>query len=320
MSDAPLDVVVLCGGISHERDVSLRSGRRVADGLRRRGHRVTILDPDAGVLGSLRERRPDAVWPALHGSSGEDGALRALLALLDVPFVGARSDAASLAWSKPTAKALAVRAGVATAPSVTLPREALRELGAPAVLELLGERIGSPFVVKPARGGSAHGVTIVDDPAQLPRAMVDAYTYGDVALVESRLVGTEIAITVLDTGDGPRALPAVEIVPRSGAYGFDARYTAGETTFFTPARLDDAAAEKAARSALAVWDALGLRHLARLDFIVGESGEPTFLEANTMPGLTETSLTPLALRAASLDEGDVFSALAARAVVDDRKG
>jgi D-alanine-D-alanine ligase len=313
-SNSSLDIVVLAGGISHERDVSLRSGRRVAGHLSALGHRVTVREPDGTLLAALVESRPDVVWPALHGASGEDGALRALLAAIGVPFVGADSDAARLAWFKPTAKVLAERAGVPTPQSVTLPKDAFRELGAGSVLATVRERLGTALVVKPAQGGSAQGVTIVDDESELPKAMVEAYTYTDIALVESKVTGTEIAITVLDTEEAPTALPAVEIVPLGGVYGFDARYSAGETRFYTPARLDPDVSARAADAAVTVHRSLGLRHLSRIDFIVDAEGAPWFLEANVLPGLTETSLAPQAIEAAGLELGDVYARLAAAAI------
>jgi D-alanine-D-alanine ligase len=171
-------------------------------------------------------------------------------------------------------------------------------------------------VVKPAQGGSAQGVTLVDDRDDLPRAMVDAYTYCDVAIVEHRVVGTEIAISIIDTGDGPVALPAVEIRPLSGVYSFEAKYNAGETRFYTPARLSDQVSETAAEVALLAHRALGLRHISRIDLIVDAAGIPWFLEANVLPGLTETSLLPLALEAAGHDIGWVYSALAEAAIRD----
>lgn len=311
-------IVVLAGGISHERDVSLRSGRRVADCLAEQGIEVELRDPDATTLAYLRETRPEVVWPALHGASGEDGALRGLLEFLDIPFVGSRADAARLAWDKPTAKVLVSRAGVSTPRSITLPREAFRELGATSVLDSIADELPIPVVVKPARGGSAQGVTLVDAIADLPRAMVDAYTYCDVAIIEQKITGTEIAIGIIDTGDGPVALPAVEIVPLSGVYSFEARYNAGETTFFTPARISDAAAARAADAAISAHRALGLRHISRVDLIVDGAGTPWFLEANVLPGLTETSLLPQALEAAGHDLGWVYAALADAAVAESR--
>lgn len=311
-----LDIVVLAGGISHERDVSLRTGRRVADGLQSLGHRVTVLEPDAALLGYLRDNRPDVVWPALHGSSGEDGALRALLELARVPFVGSTTDAARLAWSKPTAKTIVARAGVATPESVTLPKETFRELGANSVLETVLSAFAMPLVVKPAHGGSAQGVTVVTAPDELPRAMVDAYTYADVALIERKVEGVEVSVAVLDTGDGPVALPPVEIEPIDGTYTFDARYNAGETRFYVPARLEPDTLAAVAAAATAAHSALGLRHLSRVDLIVDADGVPWFLEANVLPGLTETSIMPQAIAASGRDLGDVYATLAAAAIAD----
>ena len=319
MTLAPRSVVVLAGGISHERDVSLRSGRQVADRLQEHGLVVTLKDPDASLLAFLADTRPDVVWPALHGASGEDGALRGLLELLGIPCVGSTSASARLAWDKPTAKVLVSRAGVHTPRSIALSRDAFRELGAASVLDSLSAALPTPLVVKPAQGGSAQGVTLVDSRAGLPRAMVDAYTYCDVAIVEDRVVGTEIAISIIDTGDGPVALPAVEIQPLGGVYSFEARYNAGETRFYAPARLTDAVSEAATTAALTAHQALGLRHISRIDLIVDAAGIPWFLEANVLPGLTETSLLPLALEAAGHDVGWVYSALAEAAITDSEK-
>lgn len=317
--NAPLTVTVLAGGISHERDVSLRSGRRVADGLAEHGITVLLRDPDATLLEYLRATPPDVVWPALHGASGEDGALRDLLELLRIPYVGSRPEAARLAWDKPTAKAIVSRAGVATPNSLTLSRDTFRELGASAVLASIAELFPVPLVVKPTRGGSAQGVTIVEAAHDLPRAMVNAYTYCDVVLIETLVAGVEIAVGVIDSGAGPTALPAVEIEPVSGVYSFEARYNAGETNFYTPARLDPEVAERAAQAAVTAHTALGMRHLSRIDLIIDASGTPQFLEANVLPGLTETSLLPLALEAAGHDLGWVYEALAEAAVRESRE-
>lgn len=311
-----MKVLVLAGGISHERDVSLRSGRRVADSLLEHGIEVELRDPDATLLGYLRETRPDVVWPALHGASGEDGALRGLLDFIGIPYVGSRADASRLAWDKPTAKTIVGRAGVPTPASITLPRDAFRELGANGILDEIADEFSGPLVVKPAQGGSSQGVTMVDDRSLLPRAMVDAYTYWDVALIEQKITGTEISVGIIDSGDGPVALPAVEIVPLSGVYSFEARYNAGETRFYVPARIDEDVAARAAETALAAHRALGLRHLSRVDIIVDGAGTPWFLEANVLPGLTETSVLPQALEAAGHDLGWIYSALAEAAVAE----
>ncbi|MBF4625056.1 D-alanine--D-alanine ligase [Clavibacter sp. VKM Ac-2872] len=306
----PLSVLVLAGGISHERDVSLRSGRRVADALRAAGVPVSLRDPDATLLDFLRASPPAVVWPVLHGASGEDGALLGLLELAGVPYVGSSAKAARLAWDKPTAKAIAESAGIRTPRSVTLPKDTFRELGAAAVLRLVAEAVPAPYAVKPARGGSAQGVTIVDHADALPRAMVDAYTYGDVALIEELVSGTEVAIGVLDTGDGPLALPATEIVPTSGVYGYEARYNAGLTRFYTPARISPDTATAAAAAAVGIHRALGIGQMSRVDIIIDAAGEPWFIEVNVIPGLTETSLLPQGLAAAGVEVGDLYRRLA----------
>ena len=304
-----LTIAVLSGGISHEREVSLRSGRRVADALIARGHKVTIIDPDASLFATLASLKPDVVWPALHGASGEDGAILDLLRAAGYSYVGPSAQAARLAWSKPVAKTLVSRAGVATAPSLTIAREAFRELGAGSVLELIGSELGNHVVVKPASGGSAQGVSIVTQAEDLPRAMVDAFTYHDVALIEKYISGTEVAVTVTDGPSGAQALPAVEIVPLEGVYSFEARYNAGETTFFVPARLSDQVSAAIASAAVTVHETLGLSQISRIDLIVDDSGVPWFLEANCLPGLTETSSAPLAIEASGVDVGALYEAL-----------
>jgi D-alanine-D-alanine ligase len=301
--------LVLAGGLSHERDVSLRSGRRVLDALRGAGIDADLRDADAGLLHVLADSAPDAVLVALHGGAGEDGALREVLELAGVPYVGSTPDACRMAWDKPTAKALAARAGLNTPAAAVLPHATFRELGAGAVIDRLVEHLGLPLMVKPARGGSALGATAVRTADQLPAAMVTCFSYGEAALVEELVEGTEVAVTVLDTGDGPRALPAVEIRPLSGVYDYAARYSAGATEFFAPARLDEAAAAEVARVALAAHDALGLRDLSRVDLVVASDGTVQMLEVNVSPGMTETSLLPMAVDAAGLSFGEVLQAL-----------
>lgn len=315
MSDSnALHVVVLAGGISHERDVSLRSGRRVADALRAAGHQVVLRDPDAGLLPFLANERPDVVFPALHGSSGEDGSLLELLAALGVPTVGSSAAAARRAWSKPVASSLVAEAGLAVPESIVLSHEAFRELGASSVLKVVRSALEGDLVVKPASGGSAQGVTMVDDPNGLPRAMVEAFTYAEVAVVERRIFGTEVAVAVIDTGAGPEVLPVVEIEPVAGVYSFQARYNAGETTFYAPSRLDEAGVSAVSDAAILAHRVLGLRDLSRVDFMVDGEGRPWFLEANVLPGLTETSLVPLAIEASGTDAATVYDGLVRSAV------
>lgn len=312
MSEASLSVLVLAGGISHERDISLRSGRKVADALTTAGHRVTLRDPDAHLLALLHTERPDVVFPALHGASGEDGSLLALLEAHDIPTVGSSSNAARQAWNKPIASTMARAAGLAVPDSIVLSHDAFRELGAPAVLDVVRNAIPGRLVVKPAQGGSAQGVCLVD-PADLARGMVTAFNYADVAVVERCIAGTEVAVVVVDAPEGPTALIPTEIQPNSGVYGFEARYNAGETTFFTPARLPANQLAAVQDAAVRAHQALGLRDFSRIDFIVDDAGIPWFLEAAVFPGMTETSVLPLAFAAASSSESDMYSRFVAAA-------
>jgi D-alanine-D-alanine ligase len=281
-----------------------------------RGHSVVLRDPDASLLSFLDETRPNLVWPALHGASGEDGALRALLDTLGLAYVGSQPGASRLAWHKPTAKVIVSRAGFATPESISLSRDTFRELGAAQVLDRVAQQFGVDLVVKPAMGGSAQGVTMGDSSDDLRRGVVEAYSYGEVALIERRVTGTEVSVGIIDTGDGPFALPVVEIEPRLGVYSYDARYNAGETHFYTPARLTPELTDVAQVTALGIHNALGLRHISRVDLIIDEAGTPWFLEANVLPGLTETSLVPQAIIAAGYDLGEVYEALGEKALSD----
>ena len=309
-----LRIMVLAGGISHERDISLKSGRRVADALIEFGASVELREPDQDLLANIKKDKPDVIWPVLHGATGEDGALRDILALTGVPFVGATASSARLAWDKSIAKILVSGQGIQTPASVTLPRDTFKELDAESILKAVSGVLTLPVVVKPARSGSAQGVTMVTKVDQLASAMIDAYVYCDVAIIEKAVEGVELAISVIDLGAGPIALPAVEIEPLDGHFGYQERYTAGETNYYVPARLTKAVAEKAAAVAIKAHNALGLRHLSRIDMIVDKKGTPWFLEANVMPGLTETSLLPQAVLAAGHSLGEVYHSLAEAAL------
>lgn len=307
-------VLVLAGGLSYERDVSLRSGRRVLDALRAAGLSAEMRDADVTLLPTLREDPPDAVVIALHGATGEDGSLRGVLDLCGIPYVGCDARAARLAWDKPTAKAMLREAGIPTPDWVALPHDRFSELGAVAVLDRIAERLGLPLMVKPAQGGSGLGAAVVREAGDLPAAMVGCFAYDPTALVEKYVPGTLIAVSVIDLGSGPQALPAVEIVPRNGVYDYAARYTAGLTTWHAPARLPAAVGGAVAEVALAAHAALGLRDLSRVDLIVDADGAPHVLGVNVSPGMTETSLLPLAVGAEGLDFGKVWGGLVGRAV------
>jgi len=311
---ADVQVLVLAGGLSYERDVSLRSGRRALDALRGAGIAAEVRDADAALLPYLEADPPDAVVIALHGATGEDGSLRGVLDLCGVPYVGCDARASRLAWDKPSAKAMLREAGIPTPDWVALPHDRFSELGAVAVLDRIASRLGLPLMVKPAQGGSGLGAAVVREAAALPAAMVGCFGYDSTALVERYIPGTGVGVSIIDLGEGPQALPAVEIVPRNGVYDYAARYTAGLTTWHAPARLSDAVAARVAETALAAHKALGLRDLSRVDLIVDVDGNPHVLGVNVSPGMTETSLLPLALQAADLKFGSILTSLVMRAV------
>ncbi len=290
-------IVVLAGGLSHEREVSLRSGRRVAQALRDQGREVVEADVTSDLIDLLGGLVDPVVFPLLHGGVGEDGGLQQVLSLLDVPYVGSSPAACRRSFNKAVGGPLAEQAGLRTPQTVALPHDMFRELGAGHLVRALAERIGFPMMVKPARSGSALGCTKVTSQSELPAAMVAAYSYGDLAVIQEYIEGTEIAVTVVELDGEPIALPAVEIRPESGIYDYTARYTAGQTRFIAPATVSDEVAAACADLAIAAHRVFGLRDLSRSDIIVGSDGMPVFIESNSAPGMTETSLVPLAVEA-----------------------
>lgn len=310
-------VVVIAGGLSPERDVSLRSGRRVAEDLRDAGFQAEVRDIDATLLTDLQNDPPACAFPLVHGVAGEDGSLQEVLQAINIPFVGSDATSCRRSFDKAIAGSLVSAAGIGIPNAIALPQAMFRDLGAGGLLNAITEKVGLPLIIKPNRGGSALGVSVVHDPADLPAAMVGAFAYGDVVLIQRFIVGTEIAVGVYDIGDGPVALPATEIVPDSGLYDYTARYTAGTTEFFTPARLDDRLLEAAAETAVTAHRVLGLRDWSRSDLVVDPDGKVWFLEVNVAPGMTETSLYPQEVAASDTSIGDLLTALVKRASTRD---
>jgi D-alanine-D-alanine ligase len=290
-------IAVLAGGRSPERDVSHRSGHRVATALAGREYDAVILDPaEVPVVERLLEGQYHAAYLALHGKEGEDGTIQRLLDVLGVPFTGTAAFECEIAFDKTLAKDALVSSGVRTPTWATIEAAALRDLGAGAALRPALDRVGLPCVVKPSRSGSALGVTFVDREGDVPAAVMAALSFSDAVVIERRIIGREIAAGVL--GPEAEALPLVEIVPKSGVYDYAARYTAGASEYFAPARLAPEIADACSEQARRSFRGLGLRDVARVDLIVDEEGWPWVLEVNVSPGMTETSLLPMAAEAA----------------------
>lgn len=294
-----MKIAVLAGGRTPERDVSLRSGQRVKVALEELGHEASVVDPgECALVETLAETRPDLCYLALHGKEGEDGTVQRLLDLLDVPYTGTAAFDCEIAFDKVLAKDALSRAAVRTPEWVTIEGWALRDLGAGAALGTAAARIGLPCVVKPSRSGSALGVGFVDREADLAAAVMAALSFSGAVVIERKIVGTEIAVGLIGSPTDP--LPCVEIVPKGGVFDYAARYTAGATDYYAPARMSDeitAACTAVARDAAG---ALGLRDVTRVDMIVDTDGLPWVLEVNVSPGMTETSLLPMAGHAAGM--------------------
>lgn len=291
-----MKVAVLKGGRSLERGVSLRSGARVEDALDRLGHEVQPIDVGSDLVKRLTGERPDVAFVAMHGVGGEDGTAQELLEILRIPFTGPGAAACARCMDKSLAKHLIREAGVPTPDWFAFNQAAFRELGAADALSELERSLGFPLVVKPSRGGSSLGIKFAGSPSEVPQALVAAFSYDDRVLLERFVDGRELAVSVL----GDEALPVVEALPAEGdRYDFEARYEIGRTRFVCPAELGGDEERAVVEAALATYRSLGLSGFARVDLILAADG-PWVLEANAIPGLTDTSLLPQAAEAAGL--------------------
>lgn len=303
-------IAVLMGGRSLEREVSLASGRRVTDALTAAGYRVLPLDLTADLVATLRAERPDAAYIALHGKYGEDGTVQELLEFLGVSYTGPGVVACTLSWDKSVTKHMLAEKGLPTPSWITLTADAFKEMGAATALDLIGDAVGGfPVAVKPSRQGSALGFTKVESADDLAEALLQALSYDTSALVEKWVDGVELAVSVLGEGDSLRVLPPVEIVPKQGLYDFSARMSADEVDFFAPARITAEQTEEVSRVARAVHEALDCRDVSRVDMVLSADGDVQVLECNTSPGMTETSLLPMAAEAAGTTFTEVVSAI-----------
>jgi D-alanine-D-alanine ligase len=304
-------VAVLKGGRSLERQVSLKSGARVEDALERLGHTVLGIDVGHDLVQRLRETRPDVAFVALHGRDGEDGTVQELLEAIGVPYTGSGVSACIRCADKVIAKHHMLDAGIPTPDFFAFNETAFKELGAADALPEIEERLRFPIVVKPAGQGSALGIKFAATPKDVPGALVAAFSYGDKVLLERHVHGRDLAVSVLDG----EPLPVVEAVPREeDFYDFEARYEIGRTQFVCPAELPDEVSERARELALEVWRVLGCRGVARIDLLFDADGdELTVLEANAIPGMTETSLLPLAADAAQISFDELIARILALA-------
>jgi D-alanine-D-alanine ligase len=329
-------VAVLQGGRSLERGVSLRSGAQVQDALQRLGHETVAIDAGAELVAKLRSAGPDAVFVAMHGGDGEDGTVQELLEAVGIPYTGSGPAACIQCSDKVLAKHLMRAAGIPTPDFHAFSEASFKQLGGAATLADVGERLGFPLVVKPACQGSALGVRFARSAAEVPGALVAAFSYDRKVLIERYVAGRDLAVSVLacppacpprgrvlpeggssatespregsaatagdETAATPTPLPVVEAVPRDeDFYDFESRYEIGRTTFVCPAELSPETTARAHELALEAYRLLGCHGYARVDLMLDEgTGELAVLETNVVPGLTATSLLPQAADAAGI--------------------
>jgi D-alanine-D-alanine ligase len=274
-------VGVLLGGLSPERPVSLKSGAAVAGALRRRGWDVVEVDVGRDLPARLVAEGVAVAWLALHGEYGEDGCVQGLLEVMGIPYTGSGVCASAVAMDK-----VATKRAMRGVEGVVMAADAVWHQGEP-----LPSGLGYPVMVKPPSTGSTIGMSIARDEASLQTALDQALLHDDEILIEQFVEGDEITVAVVDG----QPLPVVRIVPEDGFFDFEAKYTKGKTRYEVPAPIDAGSAEAAQRAAVEAYRAIGCRGLCRADFIVRKSdGVPVFLEINTLPGMTETSLSPMA--------------------------
>lgn len=296
------NVVVLLGGKSSEREVSLRSGNQVRAALERLGHSVVCVDPTEAGLVPLAEIDPDVVFIALHGSYGEDGCVQGALELMHMAYTGSGVLASALAMDKAMSKLVFAASDIPTPPHITVRRTDGVEVCAEAVLE----KVGVPCVVKPSREGSSVGISFVYAQRDIGPALELAFEHGSEAVIEKFITGTEVTVGVLDL-DEPVALPTLEIVVKNEHYDYDAKYTAGKSEHIIPARIGPEAEELCRRLGVSAHTALGCQGYSRTDMIVDTDGNVWVLEVNTLPGLTDLSLLPDAAKAAGISFDQLIS-------------
>jgi len=282
-------IVVMLGGPSAEREVSLRSGTAVAQALRSRGHLVTELDPQTADWSLPTDTA--VVFLALHGTYGEDGTVQKRLEELRVPYTGCDSESSRIAFDKNLTKLRCVSAGVPTARFFVA--------DSPDASWPIGWN--PPVVLKPVRQGSSVGLQFVDRVSDWSRGLAEAFRFDTEVLVEEKIVGRETTVGILDG----QPLPIVEVRPHTGVYDYQSKYTSGATEYLCPAPFDGPTAVRIQSAALGAFRAVGGRDYARVDVMVRNNGEPVVLEVNTLPGMTETSLLPKAAAAAGLDYSEL---------------
>lgn len=308
-----INVALLAGGASGERDISIASGQGAREALEEAGFNVMTFDPVIrSDLRSLIDGNFDVAFLCLHGKYGEDGTIQGMLEVLGIPYTGSGVWSSALAIDKIRAKVFYRHYGIPTPDSITMYDKPTMS-GAEVI-----EKVGSPCVVKPANEGSALGVHIVKTPEEVEEALKESFQHDREVLIETYIKGTELTVSVLGNDD-PVALPVIKIVPQAEFYDFQSKYAPGGSQHICPAPLSPEETERVQKTALAAHKALGCRGVSRTDIIMDEQGKCWTLETNTVPGMTSTSLFPDAGRAAGYSFPELCTKLIELALEDAKK-
>lgn len=299
-----MKVLVIYGGTSSEREISLRSGKAVANALKSKGYDVELFDLKSDNIAELAAIKADVVYPVLHGRGGEDGTIQGLLELMNIPYVGSKVAASATCMDKILCKNVLAFRNIPTAKYLVLNNNGINFIKAANEIE---RELGIPVVLKASCQGSSIGITIVRNNKVLTDALRDVANYGDNILVERFIEGTELTVPVMKTGKAARALPIIEITAENEFYDYDAKYTPGKCHHIIPARISKEADEQISKLAVRAFDACGCDGLARVDFILDKTGKAYVLEINTIPGMTQMSLVPDSAKAVGIAFSDLCS-------------
>ena len=294
-------IAVLEGGTSPEREISLRSGEAIAKALREKGYEVIELDPADysdfySLISKLRTERISIVFIGLHGGTGENGELQAALSLAGFKYTGSGPKACTLTMDKYVSKLMALDEGIPAPEYILMREDLLNDYQDPIDFSAIEAKLGLPIIVKPNDSGSSVGISIVEKLFELKEAVKLALTYSDSVLLEQYIPGKELTATVLYG----KALPLIEIRPLNGWYDFNNKYSKGHSEYLCPAPVEESVSQLIQLYAERLWKVLGLKGYARIDFRY-DGNKPYFLEVNTLPGMTDLSLTPMAAKAVGIN-------------------
>lgn len=310
-----MHIGVLCGGLSEEREVSLRTGEAIYQGLIEKGYKATKYDVNKDFLYNIKPGDIDLAFIALHGKYGEDGTIQGFLEMLGIPYTGSDVLSSAIAMNKIMTKKVLTLANIPNAKFKTITKRQFAKEDKEVIIKNIISDLPLPVVVKAPTQGSSIGVYFIHDEKELIPAIEKAFKYDDEILIEEMVKGVELTISVLGNED-PIALPSIEIVSKTGVYDYESKYTVGLSDHIIPARIPQDKEDLIKEIAIQTYLAIGCRGLARVDFIYTDNSQPIVLEVNTIPGMTETSLFPDAARAAGIEFSDLVDRLVKLATED----